>query len=77
MVMVGATGAGLMVRLRGRVLWRPSLPVTRAEKPKVPGAEGVPVKTPVAARARPAGSDPEAMDQVYGVCPPEAWRVTL
>ena len=64
MVMVGATGAGEMVRLSDRLLWRPSLPVTRAAKLEDPELVGVPLRTPPLERVSPAGSDPEAMDQV-------------
>ena len=39
---------------------------------------GVPEITPVeVSRARPVGSEPEAMDQVYGAVPPVAERVAL
>jgi len=43
-------------------------------KLKVPAAVGVPLMTPLTARERPAGSDPEAMVQEQGVVPPEAVR---
>ena len=43
-----------------------------------PAVVGVPEMIPVeAARVRPAGRVPEAIDQVYGVWPPVAARVWL
>ena len=46
---------------------------TWAVKLKVPAEVGVPVMAPVAGlRFKPVGSDPEIMEYVYGVMPPEA-----
>ncbi len=43
-----------------------------------PATEGVPLITPVLAfKVRPVGSDPLAIDQVYGVMPPAARNVAL
>jgi hypothetical protein len=55
----------------------PSAPATRTAKLEVPAAVGVPSRTPVADRLRPAGSVPEDTDQVYGTVPPVAVSVWL
>jgi hypothetical protein len=39
---------------------------------ELPACEGVPEIAPLADNVRPAGSDPEAMVQLYGEVPPEA-----
>jgi hypothetical protein len=52
-------------------------PATRTVKLEVPSAVGIPSRTPVADRLRPAGSVPEDTDQLYGVVPPVAASVWL
>lgn len=47
------------------------LSVTSTVKLKVPGAEGVPLITPVVANDNPAGSDPADIDQLNGSEPPD------
>ena len=52
--------------------------VTRTVKLEVPVAVGVPESAPVEAfKLTPAGSDPELIDQAYGLVPPLAVRVAL
>jgi hypothetical protein len=54
-------------------VWTPS--VTETVKVNVPGADGIPLREP-GFRAIPAGSAPEAIDQVKGAAPParaSAW----
>jgi hypothetical protein len=52
--------------------------VTSIVKLDVPVPVGVPLITPVdATRDSPAGSDPELIDQLYGVMPPVAVNVVL
>jgi len=71
-VIVGAIGAALMVRLKLFVDESPSFPVTRTVKLAVVAALGVPLTTPPLLRLKPDGRLPDAMDQVYGVVPPVA-----
>ena len=59
-MIVGATGAGLIARLKSLVLERPSAPVTRMPKLNVPEVLGVPLRTPPLDRLTPAGKLPEA-----------------
>ena len=49
--------------------------VTRTVKLEVPEAVGVPLITPPELRLKPAGSEPDASDQLYGVTPPLAANV--
>ena len=53
------------------------LSVTRAVKLAVPAVVGVPDITPPEESDNPAGSDPEASAQLYGVVPPVAASVWL
>jgi hypothetical protein len=67
-----ATAAALTVTERALVDEAPLAPVTRTVKLEVAAAVGVPLRTPVADRLRPAGSVPAETDQLYGVVPPVA-----
>lgn len=49
--------------------------VTLAVNEKEPEAVGVPETAPVAANVKPAGKEPEAIFQLYGVVPPPAASV--
>ena len=60
-------------RLRDRVAGRVADPEVTLDDP---AAVGVPVTTPFEDSCRPAGSDPDAIDQVYGAVPPVALRVS-
>jgi hypothetical protein len=51
---------------------RDAASVTRTVKLGLPAAVGVPLITPDALRVSPAGKDPEASVQAYGVAPPAA-----
>ena len=48
--------------------------VTFTPNEEVPDDLGVPLIWPEALRVKPAGKDPEATDQLYGLTPPEAAR---
>ena len=74
LVNCGATGAGLMVRLKSLVENALSLPVTLTVKVAVPVALGVPVMAPAVLRLKPLGRLPDEIIQVYGVVPPLADR---
>ena len=62
-VMVGDTGAGLMI-MESALVSLPALFVASTVKLNVPDAEGVPDITPADERVRPLGRLPDAMDQV-------------
>ena len=51
--------------------------VTWTWKEEVPACDGVPEIRPPVDSAKPAGSDPEVMAQLYGDVPPEATRLVL
>jgi len=67
---------GTTIRIvTGALAVSPVESVTCAVKSNDPACVGVPLKTPSALRDSPGGSDP-ANDQVYGLEPPVAVRVT-
>ena len=71
-------GAALTVRVRALIAACAFESVTLTVNFLVPVPVGVPEMAPVfGASARPAGKDPDAMAQVYGVVPPEAASVAL
>ena len=55
----------------------PNASVTRTVKFDVPAVVGLPEMTPAADRVSPAGSEPDASDQVSGPVPPVATSPTL
>ncbi len=63
--MVGAVGAGLIVRLKSFSEYKLLAPVTRIRKVYVLAVVGVPLMTPVAlVKVNPAGKLPDTTDQV-------------
>jgi hypothetical protein len=74
--MLTGGGCTVSVRLFVAVEAGDAVSVTRTVKFEVPAVVGVPVILPVEAfRAKPPGSVPVEMDQVYGVIPPLATNV--
>src|SRR5438132_12839678 len=55
--------------------WRWLLSVTLAVNWNVPKVVGVPLMAPLLPRLKPGGSEPAAIDQVYGRIPPVAVSV--
>jgi hypothetical protein len=75
---VGWTGALLTVMESAAVAVAPVLSATFAVKFDVPDVVGVPVIAPLEATMdNPAGSEPEEIDQVRGLVPPEDASVWL
>ncbi len=71
-----SAGTTVMVRALVTVCTGLLESLTPTVKLKTPTATGVPAMAPLAAfSANPAGKDPPAMDQVYGVMPPLAVNV--
>ena len=63
-VVVMESGVGAMVIENCRPCDWPELSLTSAVKVEVPGVVGVPLIVPFAASDKPAGSAPDAIDQV-------------
>ena len=75
-MVVTLSGAAMRIE-KERVDVPPLAPVTFTSNDAVPVAVGVPEIVPPLESERPAGSAPEAMDQVYGDAPPEALSVVV
>lgn len=73
----GGGAAALIVTEKSFVDEALSAPATRTVKLELSAVVGVPSRTPVADRIRPAGSVPADTDQLYGVVPPVAASVWL
>jgi hypothetical protein len=74
---VGGGPAALIVTEKSFVDEALLAPATRIVKLEVPAVVGIPSRTPVADRLRPAGSVPADTDQLYGLVPPVAASVWL
>ena len=79
---LGRTGAVVMVSpattviVNALVACTLAASVTCAVKLKLPALVGIPVMAPlVASNVRPAGKEPDVMDQRYGGVPPTAFRL--
>jgi hypothetical protein len=72
LVIAGAGFGCTTVRARSFVADPEALSETRTVKPTMLAAAGVPDKTPLPSRERPAGGAPEVMLQEYGGFPPDA-----
>jgi hypothetical protein len=73
----GGGATALIVTEKSFVDEAPLAPSTRTVKLEGPSAVGVPSRTPVGDRLKPAGSVPADTDQLYGVVPPVAVSVWL
>ena len=73
----GGGAAALIVMEKSFVDEALLAPVTRTVKLELPAVVGIPSRTPVADRLRPAGSVPADTDQLYGLVPPVAASVWL
>ena len=68
---------GVTLMASGRVATAPAPSATCAVKAKLPAVEGVPLMTPAALKANPAGSVPDCSDQLSAPSPPMRARVWL
>ena len=79
--MGGAGGGVIMMPQELVMVLLPDSPeesTTWAVKFKLPASCGTPEMRPVVKSSdRPAGSEPEVMENVYGGTPPLAWRLEL
>lgn len=69
--------AGLIVMLKfaDEVAGVPCESATCTVKLAVAAVVGIPDIVPLDVRVNPAGKEPELILHVYGVTPPEAWRI--